>query len=331
MIAKGRDFCIEPSDGQKSAQLDPRISNLAKDLRAEAALACLPPALDRMNALLGEAPVDLKGLAEAVKVAPDLAAEAVKFCNSSLFALPQPVATLEQAVLLMDADIVRILLLTCWLTGHTRASAPARENRLFWTHSLLVAQLSRHIAEWAGYAHAEWAFLAGLFHDIGMLPFLLISGRGGVEGNESSIAMDAVEPQRRLFGIDHCELGLQMSSALHLPLPMTEVIAGHHQRGAALSELPLVSFAAAAEWIARAHASSLDAEAYAPPQEQMIRTSLAEYLPGLSPAARAGLIRTLEADLTCAEAGSKETKDFKVWDGPEKTAEARRNAGGAPL
>ncbi|MGH9350855.1 MAG: HDOD domain-containing protein [Terriglobia bacterium] len=321
MIVKGQEsFPHPPCEGFGTSQLD--------SLRVEADLACLPPALARMNSLLGAAPVDLRSLAEAIKQSPGLAAEAVKFCNSSLFALPQPVASLEQAVLLMDADIVRALLLTSWLVKHTGANIPARDNRLFWSHSLLAAQLSRHVSEWAGYAQPEWAFLAGLFHDIGILPFLAVLPRNGSakpEGWFEDVG-DALEPQRRRFGTDHCELGLQMSSVLSLPLPLAEAAARHHQRGATLSGMPLLSFAGAAEVIAQAVSGRRDAPLL--PQGQIVRNALAEFLPGLNPLARAGLVRTLEADLagTAAQFG-----EINVWDDSMAGAEAQPRAANGPV
>lgn len=302
-------------------------------LRAEAELASLPPDLVRMNALLSATPVDLRGLGEAVKEAPDLASEAVKYCNSSLFALPQPVASLEQAVLLMDVDIVRALLLTCWLTKHTRAAIAASDSRAFWSHSLLTAQLSRHISEWACYAQPEWAFLAGLLHDIGMLPFLSLLSRNGVAESVMPAnsdcgdgkLTDAVEPQRRRFGTDHCELGFQMGAILGLPLPLMEVAAGHHQRGPSISRTPLVSFVAAAEVIAQSVHGRHEEPLLS--QGQVVRNALTEFLPVLGPSAQSGLARTLEADLSRA---AVESKEINVWDDPPGAAEDRHRAVSGP-
>ncbi|MGH9343166.1 MAG: HDOD domain-containing protein [Terriglobia bacterium] len=320
MIVKGQEsFPPLPCEGSGGSQLD-------SFLRVEAELTCLPAELASMNSLLGAAPVDLRSLAEAVKQSPGLATEAVKLCNSSLFALPQPVASLEQAVLLMDADIVRALLLTSWLVKHTGANVPARDNRLFWSHSLLAAQLSRHISEWASYAQPEWAFLAGLFHDIGNLTFLTVLARNGSakpEGLFEEVG-DALEPQRRRFGTDHCELGLQMSSVLSLPLPLAEAAARHHQRGATLSGMPLLSFTGAAEVIAQAVSGRQDAPSL--PQGQIIRSALAEFLPGLNPAGVAGLVGTLEADLAGKAA---QFGEINVWN--DSMAEARHRAVNGPL
>ncbi|MGH9407378.1 MAG: HDOD domain-containing protein [Terriglobia bacterium] len=276
-------------------------------LRAEAGLAGLPPAVERINRLLSSAPVDLRSLGESVKEAPGLAEEAVKLCNASLFELSQPVASVEQAVIIMGADIVRTLILTCWLTRYTGENIPGQDSRAFWGHSLLVAKLSQHMCQWAGFAQPEWAFLAGLFHDLGAVPFLtlLARDRGRARQGLFEIVGDSVEAQRRRFDTDHCELGLQIGINLGLSAPLVEVMARHHQRGGMLSSMPLLAFVCAAEAIAQ---DTKPGEASLP-QAQLVRNALAEFMPGLTPQAGPGLIETLEADLRASAEVVEEATD----------------------
>ncbi|MGH9395861.1 MAG: HDOD domain-containing protein [Terriglobia bacterium] len=270
-------------------------------LRVEVDLFGLPPALDRMNQLLTAAPVDLNRLGEAVAEDGGLVAETLKLCNSSLFGPSQPVASLEQAVIIMDAEIVRTLLFTCWLIRYTSAHIIARENRLFWRHSLLVAQLSRRICEWADYAQPERVFLAGLLHDAGILPFLTMFSRKGASSEDGIFedVGDSIESQRRYYGIDHCELGRKMGSILGFPTSLVEAVARHHQRGAALSGMSPVCFVSAGEMISQAGNTGRRQSAPSAPTGQLIRNTLTEYLPGLSRPVSLGLVEALESDL-CA-------------------------------
>jgi HD-like signal output (HDOD) protein len=307
MVAGGLD-CALPSDGRMYPGTQIRA------LHIELNLFALPPSLGRINRLLSSAPVDLKCLGEAVKEEPHLVPEALKLCNSSLFGLSHPVASLEQAVIIMDSDVVRTLLVACWLIQFTRANLPARENLAFWRHSLLVAQLSRRLGEWTSYAQPEWVFLAGLFHDLGILPFLAMLSRtissepGGVFENVG----ESIESQRRRFATDHCEMGLLLGTDLGLPLPLIEVCARHHQRGAVLSHTPLSSLASAAEMIAQAAAPGGASQSSVGPA-QTIRDALSEYLPGFSRLANSGLAASLESDL---RGGSTEHRDSpeSIWE-----------------
>ncbi len=291
MIDGGLD-CSLPAAGRVNPGAQIRA------LHTELKLFRLPPSLAHINGLLSSAPVDLRCLEEAVKGEPSLVPEVLKLCNSSLFGLSHPVASIEQAVIIMDSDVVRSLLLACWLIQLTGAKVPPRENLCFWRHSLLVAQLTRRLGGWTGYAQPERLFLAGLFHDIGILPFLTMLSRGAVVESGSLLESlgDCIEPQRRRFATDHCEFGLLLGSGLGLPLPLVEVCARHHQRGAMLAHTAISCLTGAAEMIAQAAASGRDGAPSVCPG-QIIRDALAEYLPGLSRTANSGLVETLESDL----------------------------------
>jgi HD-like signal output (HDOD) protein len=298
---EARSGHIVIATGQESSFHFPSGANVndqARALRLETEQFALPESLARMNRLLAIAPVDLNRLEEAVKEDPQLVAEALRLCNSSLFRLPHPVARLEQAVMMMDAEIARALLLACWLVKYVRDRIAPQVHQGFWRHSLLVAQLSRHICEWANYGQPESAFLAGLFHDLGALPFLTVLSRNGngKPGTMLEEVGDSVEAQRRRFGIDHCDLGQRMGSILGLPYSTIEVAARHHQRDCASAGFPLLCFVSAAECIAQARALST-AQPPSLPERQSILTILIEYLPGLTGAANSGLLETLESDL----------------------------------
>ncbi|HEX5481960.1 MAG TPA: HDOD domain-containing protein, partial [Terriglobia bacterium] len=92
-----------------------RLRKQLQALQDEANLFNPPPSLDQINRLLSSAPVDLRRLGEAIRDHSGLVTEALKLCNSTLFSLPQPVSNLEQAVIITDADVVRTLLLACWI------------------------------------------------------------------------------------------------------------------------------------------------------------------------------------------------------------------------
>ncbi|MGH9455940.1 MAG: HDOD domain-containing protein [Terriglobia bacterium] len=284
--------------------------SLIRSLRVEVDLFGLPPALDRLNQLLSAAPVDLNHLGEAIAGDPSLVAESLKLCNSSLFGLSHPVASLSQAVIIMDAEIVRNLLFTCWLIRYTGAHVMARENRLFWRHSLLVAQLSRRVCEWADFAQPERVFLAGLLHDAGALPFLTLFSRIGASGPDGIFCQvgDSIEAQRRRYGVDHCELGLKMGTVLGFPAGLVEAAARHHERGAALAGISPVCFVSAGEALARSVAGKHSA-----PTGLLIRNALAEYLPGLTRAVSIGLVEALESDLRTG-ASPFEAIGGDVWE-----------------
>lgn len=257
------------------------------------------PGLQRTNGLLSTTPVDLRRLGRAIQDDPDLAAETVRLCNSSLFRLPRPVSSLEQAVVATDAEIVRILLLTCWLTKRSGSEVSTRENQLFWSHSLLAAQISSRISEWTGLVQPERAFLAGLLHDIGDLPYLTLFSSDGTERYLDVLEDlgESIETQRRRSQTDHCELGGRLSTMLGLPLSLAEVVSKHHQPNTILPGFPLLSIVAAAEAISQARRPCARQEFPTEALGTFIKDSLEKWLPGLNPSASHRLIGVLESDL----------------------------------
>lgn len=267
------------------------------------------PALEQMNALLSAIPVELRKLGAALQDDPELAAEAVKLSNSSLFGLPRPVANLEQAVVATGSDVFRMLLLTCWLTRQSGKEIAPAENRLFWSHALSVAQISRRIAAWTGLAQPEQAFLAGLLHDIGDLPFLVALAKNGAGGQQNIFEKlgDSLESQRRRFGTDHCELGCRLADILAIPLPLPEVLAKHHHRGSAASGSPLLPIVGGAEAIAQVVRLCRQPELRPEALVSFVTDCLAKWLPELDCSASRRLVASLLADIGHRKPGAGDT------------------------
>ncbi len=257
------------------------------------------PALQAMNALLSTVPVDLGKLGKAVQGGSALAEEAVRLCNSSLFALSRPVSSLEQAVVATDTDLVRTLLLTCWLTKLTGSKVTVSENRMFWSHSLLVAQISRRIGDWAGLAQTEQVFLAGLLHDAGALPIITLLSRNKNPESQNIFEDlgESIDSQRLRFGTDHCELGQKLNAILDFPLTVAEVIAGHHQRRNTLPATPALAIVGCAEVIAQVCDRWAKHELRAGEVEPLVKEALRAWLASLDFSASLPLVAALRSDL----------------------------------
>jgi HD superfamily phosphohydrolase YqeK len=99
----------------------------------------------------------------------------------------------------------------------------------FWSHSLLVAELSRSLATATGYHRPDEAYLAGLLHDVGEL--LLLSALGepylqvlAVCSGEAALA----EMETENFGVHHGEVGTWLADQWHLDSPFADGILFHH-------------------------------------------------------------------------------------------------------
>ena len=116
---------------------------------------------------------------------------------------------------------------------------------------LAVAVGAKRIAAQKFPEHAEYAFVAGLLHDTGMImldPYILERK----ETFDEIISEDSVsflEAERALLGTDHCEMGAEVLREWGIPETLLKSVARHH--GPSFSSGPLVCIVHVADIMAR--------------------------------------------------------------------------------
>jgi putative nucleotidyltransferase with HDIG domain len=212
----------------------------------------LPPfqhtVMDLM-AILNDPSADTRKAAKPIGADPVLSAQILRMCNSPLFSRRSRVISIEQAVAMLGADRLRSLAMTSSLAGFAGQGLPKDQVASFWQHSFLAAMLSKHLAEFNGYAEKEQAYIAGLLHDIGQVPEWMLAAeekaRHCPEILETWVDNPTVE--RAYFGTDHCEIGSRMAESWGLMPSFVEVILAHHTPEQAEHDPYLVEIVAAVE------------------------------------------------------------------------------------
>ncbi len=178
----------------------------------------------------------------------NLTARVLKVVNSAAFGLMSPVTTIERAVTLLGERVVVGIaigdsagqLFNKALTGYESAGGE------LWKHDLRAAIASRQVAVHgkAGIS-ADFAFTAGLLHDIGKA-FLsdFMEGTAGpiLEQIENNQATDYLESESELLGINHTEAGLILAEYWSLPEPLKVVIHHHHHPDQAPEEFKALTY-----------------------------------------------------------------------------------------
>jgi HD-like signal output (HDOD) protein len=261
-------------------------------------LPILPERIFALNEILSASPVDLNRLAELSGWEPRLVQKVLRCCNSNLFDLPQPISTLQQAVIFVGADAVRTLVLICRLVEYVEGQIAAAEARAFWPHSFLAALLSERIARWINYPFPEQAYLAGMLHDIGALPILAAASRRTKPWDSVTLEKigESLEDQRQRFGVDHCELGHWIGVCWNFPGALVEVFESHH--GPTSDDAPLVGIVCAAEQFCYSQGLGLGSvmprlDSTAQGKDEKL---LEDCLPGLDVSSRIRLAQALESD-----------------------------------
>jgi putative nucleotidyltransferase with HDIG domain len=208
----------------------PEIINKVKNLPpiSQAAL--------RLVNLLEQASISNDEIVQVIKCDNVLTAKLLRACNSPYFGLDEPVASVDQAVLMLGHQQILHIVLTLAFGSAMVVPLPgyAVEANELWRHSLLTATAAEIVASEAYTMNVEMpvAFTVGLLHDIGKLamsqaitPEIQHEIRLHIEQQGCS----RTEAEKKILGVDHGEIGACLLKSWNLPDEIIEAVANHHQ------------------------------------------------------------------------------------------------------
>jgi HD-like signal output (HDOD) protein len=193
--------------------------------------------------------VNFKRVVEVIRTDPSLMAQVLRLCNSAFLGFRNRVTKIQHAVMLVGTERLRTMVLTCSLVEYVGHRVASEDIQSFWQHCFLTAALSERLARGIAYPQPEQAYLAGLLHDIGALPLLVVAStesRGG-ENMETSGWGESLEMERDRFGTDHCEVGRWIGVSWNFSPTLLEVMVSHHLPQQATEDPGLVGVVAAAD------------------------------------------------------------------------------------
>jgi two-component system cell cycle response regulator len=201
----------------------------------------LPPvptaALKLLRLTGAEAAADAAAVARVIETEPALATKVLRIVNSAYYGFSRRVDSIQRAVTLLGfAAIRRVALHLLFFDGLiSRVGGGDFDRLFFWQHSLMVAILSRLLAERLRHPEPDAVYAAGLLHDLGKI-MLETHGRvrysALLEATRHS-ANPVLEDERRFFGASHDEVGAVISRDWDLPALICQVQSLHHRETAA--------------------------------------------------------------------------------------------------
>lgn len=191
-----------------------------------------PQILLRLLQMVDDDGTTMAELASLVEQDPGLCTRVLTAANSSALRRGNPLRSIESCLLALGTRLVRSIA-TCLSVQSLfdeRTATRAVDLSGFWTHSLLVAELSRSLAVATRYQQPDEAYLAGLLHDVGELILLSALGEPYLKllatcPDESALS----EMEKERFGVDHGEIGTWLADQWHLDSSFADGILFHHQ------------------------------------------------------------------------------------------------------
>jgi putative nucleotidyltransferase with HDIG domain len=175
----------------------------------------------------------LRDLASVVMHDPNLTAKILKMANSSYYRRGSEISTVNQAVVMIGASMVKCLALSASifrLDGLPDINDEFDIRELY-SRTIGVAVASRQIAEKAGYSDSEEAFVAGLLHDFGHLYFLRTEPDVHMSLlGEKYYSEDLTVVEREAYGMDHTQVGHAIAEKWGIPTCLRSAIGNHHNK-----------------------------------------------------------------------------------------------------
>ena len=203
------------------------VATLLKGVRT---LPSLPAIAVRIIQEVKKDTSSMTDLAEIISYDPALSAKILKIANSSFYALPYKVESIERAVNVLGLEALKNIALSFVIVkGLKKNSVDRFDHEFFWKRSITAAVCSEMLSARMG-LQREDTFVTPLLMDIGIIIFYLTQPDEylRVFDEKKADKLSIAEAERKVFGFDHQEVGSEMlrewglSDDIHIP------IAYHH-------------------------------------------------------------------------------------------------------
>jgi len=217
-------------------QKKPRIDKerLRKLTQTIINLPTLPTVVAKMIELIDNPRSSARSLGRLVKTDQVLTARILRLANSAFYGFPNPISTINLAVVVLGFETIKNLGLSVSIID--RFAKAGKDDELldytrFWEHSVGVGVASQMLARMHGFRAIEGeSFVAGLIHDIGKV---ILSQYKTHNYSECLRMVERegillVQAEERVFEANHAEVGWWLAKRWNLPDTLSEAIRLHH-------------------------------------------------------------------------------------------------------
>lgn len=200
-------------------------------------LPTLPDVAIKIQRLLDDPNVSADKIITILSSDPSIAAQIIKSANSAIFAGRPQIDNVRGAVSRLGYRQMHNLVISITMNRMFCSKNPIINLRMnkVWKHSREVAAVSYVLALRQPYLSPDQAMMAGLIHDIGVLPLCL-----HIENNHMTVTGDTLEAIIIKCGV---RIGAELLKKWNFPQEMVDVVAEHENIHRKSSRAPQADYA----------------------------------------------------------------------------------------
>jgi putative nucleotidyltransferase with HDIG domain len=227
---------IDPADPIPAAAGPPAAAPRPEEI--DLALERLQPipqvALKIMQMIEEEQEYDVRLLTAEIRKDQVISARTLKLANSVTFASRQRIESLDHALMYLGIHLFMRYVIAAAVDGFFEQSASGGYSLCkggLYHHAVGTAVIAERLALLTGCAQPALAYTAGLLHDIGKVALDQYLHRAYplfYRRLSEDQALDFIQAEREVFGVDHTETGHRLAARWSLPESIAESIRHHH-------------------------------------------------------------------------------------------------------
>ncbi|WP_434631427.1 HDOD domain-containing protein [Chromobacterium sp. CV08] len=195
--------------------------------KASGKLPMVPKVVQELVASFHRSDVNIDEITDKVGHDQVLTARVLRLANSARFGGSRKVGSLDDAVVLLGFDNLRVLVIASGVTGATLGIS-GFDMKAFWQRCFEMANTSKLLAKLSG-LDAQLGYTCGLLANIGEL-VLYVAVPEQAQQIDRIVAGGAerISTERMLLGMDLTELGAELARRWNFPDDIQEAILNQH-------------------------------------------------------------------------------------------------------
>lgn len=205
------------------------LQELMKEIKN---LKPIPAVANRLLAVVDNPDSSMEDIANVIQYDPAITASVLKTCNSAFFGLKNPAESIKDAVNMLGTDqIIELVLLK---SGSKALSGKQKgygmESGDMWRYSVSSAVIAKQVAVKFSLKNKNTIFTAALVKDIGktILENHVSDASEEITNLVENKGFSFGEAEKKVFGIDHAELGALIGKMWKFSPKMIKIIRHHH-------------------------------------------------------------------------------------------------------